>query len=204
MAIKHSVLHRDGTAKVYQSPATPGQFLYYTNSGDDVENGIIGKGQSMHIDNIDSQVKKSVDIQFLEDVQLKDAYFFWENAKWGDSINAEVILPAGVPFEKTDNTGNAKVINGVVTNITTSLTPDETWIGTHILAPIDIVLVRFVNNFHMFGTNNIGTVLESTGVALISKDFKLRLTYELCDDVTTPNPDINISVMAEMFREKTI
>ena len=201
MAFKHNILHRDGTSKIYQSPATIGQYLYFTTRGDDIENGIIGKGGTLILDNLTGEPEVHVEIQFLEDIQLKDAYIFWENAKWGDILSAEVILPAGVPHLHPANKGNAKLQNGVVNYITSSQTPDETWVGDYLLSPVDTAIVRFVNEFRLLGDNLSGTVLESSGVALITKNLKIRLTYK---NDTTPNTSIKIMVLAELYRENTL
>jgi len=201
MALTHNILHRDGTNKVYQNPAISGQYLYFTNKGDDIANGVIGNGNALFIDNSEGALEKHVDIQFLEDIQIKDATIFWENANWGDSVFGEVILSAGTPYLKVDKKGNAaKNENGEIINITASPVPDETWTGDYILFPIDVPLIRFLNNFQIFGSNNIGTLFESEGVALIPKELKLRLQYKS----TVPNPNIKLSLMIEIFREKTV
>jgi len=198
MALNHNVLHRDGSKKVYESPAISGQYLYFTSSGDDIQNKIIGKGEKFFIENIEALNEKIIYAQFLEDIQLKDAYIFWENAVWGDSISIEVELPANTPLET--EYGNARIIDGVPTYITSSQTPDKTWTGTHLLSPVDIVLVRFVNSLLIHGSNTVGTVLESTGVAKIKKELKLKMRF----NSETNNSNIKISLMAELYRTKTI
>jgi hypothetical protein len=201
MALKHNILHRDGTSKIYQSPATAGQYLYFTSRGDDIVNGLVGKGDKLIITNPSSLNSVDLTVHFLEDVQLKDAYFFWEGAVRGDTITAEVILPADVPYRHSANKGNADMINGVVDYITTSQVPDDTWVGEYLLFPVDVTLVRFINEFIILGDNQLGTVLESSGVALINKELKLKMTYS---NETTVNPNIHISVLIEVYRENTI
>jgi len=201
MALKHNILHRDGAAKIYESPATIGQFLSYTTRGDDIQNKIIGSGVPLVITNEDSKNTKFIDTQFLEDIQLKDAYVFWESAVWGDTLTCEVILPANTPWPSPNNKGNARLVNDAIQYITSSPVPDDTWVGTHNLFPIDIAIVRFVNEFKMLGTNQIGTTLESSGAALISKDLKIRIIYK--NDISI-NKDIKIILLAEIYRENTI
>lgn len=200
MAIKHDILHRDGTKKVYESPATLGQYLYFTNKGDDIVNGIVGKGTKLFIENPDALNEKSLEIQFLEDIQLKDAYIFWEGAVWGDSLSFEVVLPAGTLFPSATNQGTVNIVEGVPTPVTESQVPDDTWTGTHMLFPVDVPLIRFVNEIALNGTNSVGTVLESTGVALINKELKLKMIYKS----ETNNPDIKLAVTAELYREHTL
>ncbi len=202
MALIHNVLHRDGTDKIYQSDAISGQYLYVTGSGDDIVNNKVGEGEKLIITNESGSTTILKEVQFLEDIQLKTAYFFWENAKWGDSLNGEIILPANTPYIKSDNKGNAALVDGVITHITSSQTPDNTWNGTHILFPIDVPLVRFVNKCPLSGTNNTGFKTDPSGVALVSKDLKLRLTFTT--DSNSPNTVIKLSAVIEMFRIRTL
>lgn len=202
MAITHNVLHRDGTVKMYVSPATPGQYLTFTSRGDDIQNKIIGAGNQITITNESNSLEVIKEVQFIEDIQLKDAYVFWQNAKIGDYLIGEVILPANIPYPNSKKTGNAEIIDNVIQSITTSSTPDDTWTGSYNLFPVDVPIIRFLNNMPLYGSNNIGTILESPGVALVSKELKSRLIYKRYD--STPNPDINISVMLELYREHTI
>ena len=200
MAIKHEILHRDGAKKVYESPAMTGQYLYFTNRGDDIENGIVGKGNKLFIDNTAGLESNSVSIQFLEDIQLKDAYVFWENAVWGDAITIEVVLPKNTLFESNTDQGNVNVIDGVVTPVTASHTPDATWTGSHMFFPIDVPLVRFFNEISLNGTNMVGTIFESKGVALINKELQLKMTVTS----ETKNSNIKLALTAELYRENTI
>lgn len=199
MPVNHTIRHRDGAPKIYQSPAISGQYLYFTSRSDDIENNIVGKGNQLFIDNSPGNNKKVVEAQFLEDIQLKDAYLLWEGAIWGDNLDIEVVLPASVPFESLGNKGNARIINNVPTYITASQSPDETWTGTHLFFPIDVILIRFVNGFMINGTNNVSTVLESQGVAMIKKELKLRMTL----NSPSSNANIKVSVSCEMYRTRT-
>lgn len=201
MALKYNILHRDGTSKIYQSPATIGQYLYFTTRGDDIQNNIIGKGKQLIITNPDAKDEVQIEFQFLEDIQLKDAYIFWEHAKWGDMISAEVILPANIPYLHPTHKGNAKLKNGVIDYITSSQVPDETWVGDYLLSPVDTPIVRFVNEFRVLGDNQLGTLLESSGVALISKDLKLRISYK---NEIAPNTEIQLILLIELYRENTL
>jgi hypothetical protein len=200
MGLKHNILHRDGAPKVYESPAMTGQYIYFTNRGDDMENGMVGEGQKLFIENIEGLEEQSVKIQFLEDIQIKDAYVFWENAVWGDSISIEVILPANTLFESNTNHGNVIVVDGVPTPVTESQVPDDTWTGTHMYFPTDVSLIRFCNEIALNGTNTVGTIFESKGVALINKELQLKMIVKS----ETKNKDIKLAITAEIYRERTL
>jgi len=200
MGIRHNILHRDGTKKVYESPAMSGQYIYFTSRGDDMENKIIGKGSKFYLDNVDGLESKSVSIQFLEDTQVKDSYLMWENAVWGDTVTIEVMLPKDTLMLSPTNQGNVNVINGSPEAVTESQAPDETWTGTHIYFPVDVSLVRFVNEIMINGTNNMGMILESKGVALVQKELQLKMTLKS----ETKNTSIKLGVIAELYRVNTI
>jgi hypothetical protein len=200
MAIKHNILHRDGSKKVFESPAYGGQYIYFSNRGDDIDNNVIGKGEQFSIDNASADTEKYISAQFLEDVQIKDAYIFWENAVWGDSIGVEIELPANTLFPSLLNTGNVDVIDGNITAVTSSQIPDKTWTGSHMYFPIDVSIVRFVNEFPINGTNIMGTVLESKSAALLDKRLKLKLVLKS----PSANPKLKVSVVAELYRTDTI
>ena len=198
--INHSVLHRDGSPKIYVSSASEGQYLYFTGAGDDIINNKIGEGDTTLIENPQGLDIINKEIQFLEDIQLKNGLIFWENAVFGDYISVEIILPKNTPMESPTNQGNVNIIDGTITPVTSSSTVDETWTGTHIVLPIDFPVVRFVNKMHLFGSNTNGTILESLGVALIKKTFKIRLTFYS----PSKNTNIKLFLMAEVFRRNTI
>ena len=194
--INHSVLHRDGSPKMYNSPANEGQYLYFTCAGDDIQNKKVGEGDTTLITNPDGLTKIIKEIQFLEDVQLKDGYIFWENAVVGDHLCVEIVLPANTPLPSATNKGNVNFAkDGSIVPVV-----DESWTGTHIFIPFDIPVVKFVNKMHLFGTNVKGTVLESLGVALVKSIFKLRVTFH----TPSKNTNINLVMMAEVFRENTL
>ena len=200
MGIKFDILHRDGTQKVYESPAIAGQYLVFTSKGDDIVNNTVGNGSQFFIENPNGLDEVAVDVQFMEDIQVKDAYFFWENANWGDSISIEAILPANTLFPSLTNTGNINIIDGNITPVTSSMTPDETWTGSHMYFPIDVTLIKFVNEMMIHGTNIVGTILESKGVAYLPKMLKFKMVYKS----TTKNPNIKLSALAEVYRNTTI
>lgn len=197
---KSRYLQVDKTEKIYSSPRQEGTLLYFTGAGDDVANNKIGEGPSMYIVNTSGLSTITKHVQFTENVFLKDGYIFWENAAPGDRASLIVYIPAGVPFKSPTEQGNAILVDGTPQYVTASTTPDETWVGTHIYSPIDIDLIRFVNKFHMIGTNVHGLCIESDDAAEVEPELKLRI------EVYSPNSNTNltVSVMLEMYRENTI
>jgi hypothetical protein len=200
MAKKSRFLQHDKTEKMFTSPRQEGTYLYITSKGDDIANNIRGKGSSLIIDNtIDKSSTKIIETQFIDNIFMKDGIIFWENAVLGDTISLELVLPANVPFLSETTTGNAVIIDGVPTYITTSQIPDQTWTGTHIYFPMDVVLFRFVNEFCLIGTNYTGLTLESSDTAEIPKEFKIRLLLN-----SSTSSDIKVIVNIETYRYRTI
>jgi len=198
MSFKHQVLHRDGSPKVYESPSISGEYLYFTSRTDDIDNKIVGKGPKLFLENTNALEEKHIIGQFLEDIQVKDAYVFWEGATWGDSLTVEVVLPANTPYPS--DRGNINIIDGNIVPCTTSQIPDSTWTGTHMYFPIDVSLIRFINEFMLNGSNSVGTVLKSKGVALIKKELQIKMILKS----ETSNPNLKMGLIVELYRDNTI
>jgi hypothetical protein len=200
MARTSRYLQVDNTEKIHTSPRQEGTFLYFTGRGDTETE--VGKGEAFILTNTEGSSYKEMITGFNETVFLKDGYVFWQNAKVGDEVSLEIILPANTPYMSDTQTGNAGIIdeNGTISYITASQTPDETWTGTHLLFPMEVTLFRFVNSFSLLGTNEHGLVLESPDVAEVESSLKFKLSFSS----TAPNPDLVVSVLMEMYREHTI
>ena len=197
MAKRQRLLQRDKTEKVYSSPRQEDTYLYFTGTGDDISGNRVGEGSSLYLINTDGNKNVVKEAQFLEDIYLKDGYLFWQNAAIGDRVSMEVYLPANVVMVHDEEKGNADADGEYVTD---SETPDETWIGTHIKFPFDYTLIRFVNKFNLIGDNTHGLCIESTDAALIAKELKMKvIVYS-----PTENAKLVVSVMMEMYRERTI
>jgi len=201
MARKVDFVQHDGTKKILTTPRQEGTFLYFTGKGDDIANGLVGKGTDMSLINSAGEAVMSVECSFLDDVFLKDGMAFWEGAVFGDTVDMEIVLPANTPMPSEDETGNAGIIDaqGTISYITASPTPDETWTGAYYLFPMDYVAHRFVNSFPMNGTNNVGTVLESSDTAEIENIFKFRITV----NSSTSNPALKVFTVLELYRTRT-
>jgi len=193
-------INRDGSLKIFSSPSERGTYLYFTGRGDDLVNGIVGKGEKLDLINPDAEQEVSIDIGFTETVYLKDGYMFWENAQYGDTISLEVILPANTPMPMPDGNGNADYVDGGITYITTSSVRDETWVGAFMLVPEDTAILRFINDVSLIGTNTTGVVLESMDTAKIIKELRFRLVLKS----ESNNDAIRVSMFVEMYRENLI
>lgn len=200
---KNRYLLPDGTEKFTATPRHEGTYLYFTSSGDDIVNGVVGTGNKLVIDNTDvnQDISRSVECQFLDTIYLKDGLAMWENANIGDSIKLEVVLPANTAMPMENKDGNASLIDGVVTIITASPTPDVSWVGEYLLLPVDYVVNRFVNGVHLLGSNTTGYLLESQDAVEIPNIFKIR--FEYTNDIAV-NPNFKIVITLECYRKRTV
>ncbi len=195
-------VQHDGTKKMLTTARQEGTYLYFTGKGDDVANGLVGKGSKLILENPSGDTTSFMECAFIDDLFLKDGMAFWENAVFGDSVSMEIVLPAGQPMPAEAMNGNADVVdeNGTISYITASQAPDETWVGNYFLFPMDYVVHRFVNEFPLNGSNNIGTVLESSDTAEIAKIFKFKITM----NSPSGNMALKLYVMLELYRERTV
>lgn len=192
---KSRYLQSDKTEKIYTSAKHEGTSLYITSRGDDILGNKRGKGSQLIIDNsIDKRTYKMAEIQFLDDIFLKDGFILWENAVLGDTITLEIILPAGVLFPALNNLGNFNIINGVPVQIS-----QEDVIGTHIMYTKDTVISRYVNEFSLLGTNYTGIILESSDTVQIQKELKIRFVLN-----SPSQSDIKAIFNLEAYRYNTI
>jgi len=199
--IKLTNIYSDGSPKVFTSPKQDDTYLYITGAADDIINQTVGEGEKFLIINADGLDETFVTGKFIDDVYIKDGYVTWLSAIPGDSISLELILPANTPLKSETNSGNCIItVDGEAQYITASPSADDSWIGTHIIAPVDVAVSRFVNKLHLLGTNTTGMVMESSDAAFIPKELVLKISLTS----PTSNKDIVISVAMELYRERTI
>lgn len=83
----------DGLTKVYSSPRPFGTTTYFSGAGDDVINSIVGGGDRLLYNLTSTDISKSIEIEFLETIYIKDGYMITENAPFGSYLDIEIIHP---------------------------------------------------------------------------------------------------------------
>jgi len=88
----------NGLKKVWASPRPHNTSTYFTGSGDDVANNIIGGGANLIFKMSAADAVKTIDIEFTEDVWLKDGYAVLDQLPpLGSYMNIFVVHPiAGI------------------------------------------------------------------------------------------------------------
>lgn len=193
MGFKKQFVQLDGTPKTYNTSRQGETFLYITGSGDDLVNGLRGKGAPLKIKGVSTGESKLM-VGFLDDIFLKDGILFWNNGMEGDSISVEIVLPANTFFVSPTNTGNYDL------DLANNPIPNATNTGSYMMYPIDITVNRFINRFEIQGTNEIGLVIESSDTAFIPKQLQIRLVLTS----TSSNPDVSVRFVTEIYRESTV
>jgi hypothetical protein len=72
--------------------------------------------------------------------------------------------------------------------------------GEYMMYPVPVTLNRFVNEIIMLGDNTVGYIIESADTALVPKQLVMRLRV----NSDTNNPNLIMSVSAEIYRKHTI
>jgi len=122
----------DGLPKVYPSPRPHGTTTYFAGAGDDTINNIVGGGNKIIFDFASSDDTKSVDLEFIEDVWIKDGYIICENAPLGAYVDIAIVHPISgivgcfgkkIPIFRSgwftlDTEDRAKIDRGLILRIT--------------------------------------------------------------------------------------
>lgn len=112
-------LEPDRRMVVVNFPADEGSFMWICGRGDDLDTGTRGTGTKIAVAFDDVQrtevETKSVDLGFVEQVQLHDGQLFVRSAaEWGDADEWDfgIVMPATDVVENPTSTGNAIIVDG--------------------------------------------------------------------------------------------
>jgi hypothetical protein len=191
--ISRHYIQRDGTRRMFTSPKQGDTTLYITSRGDNIETGERGTGDTFLIQDL-SDGEKTISIQFIDDIYVKDGVVLWQNAKPGDRASLEIVLPENTMFPSPNGTGNYDI------NTYGEVVENTEGTGEYMMYPVPVTLNRFVNEIMMLGDNTVGYVIESADTAFVPKQLVMRLRV----NSDTNNPDLIMSVSAELYRKHTV
>lgn len=83
----------EGRQKVRVTTKPINHFTYFTGQGDDLENQSIGGGPRLNFLMASTDTTKSVDLQFINKVYIKDGYIITSNAPLGAALDVTVHNP---------------------------------------------------------------------------------------------------------------
>lgn len=121
----------EGQQKIYVTSRPYGTITYFSSAGDDAVNGI-GEGNKLLFSLTAIDTSKTVDLQFNEDVWIKDGFIMCINAPFGASIDIEVVHPTngviarfgkkifiyGTYNYQLDTDDRAKILQGNILRVT--------------------------------------------------------------------------------------
>ncbi len=136
-------LTRDGKKIITTSDRPQDHFRHFTGRGDDMVGGIRGEGPELTWVVNPEEDPEHVDVQFLDDVYLKDGHIKYVDAALGSWLTVETYAPAGVPFPVPGN-GNFDYTNG-------AWVPNAGNTGMYRIAATETLVNRFINKLPLLG-----------------------------------------------------
>lgn len=160
---------------------------YFTSSGDDLVNGMIGGGNEFFYDfsNDDNIItegvpegykRKQIDFKFMDPTWIKEGTIYFHNAIKRSYVDLFVMCPQGYPYYKND--------------------------GTLIMsAPQDLAIQHFVNKLFVQGDCPMGDELNTESA---SEEIPAFYFYRMWITVPTTDTISNGYINLELFRERTV
>lgn len=185
---------KDGKQIFTSSDRPMGYYRHFTGAGDDVTSNpkVIGAGPSIHLVAEAGQTS-TLDIHFVDDVYVRDGEVWFLNAGFDSHLGIDVICPANVPFPSPTKTGTLDLT-------ATGFVPNTNGSGAFMTAPVEVKLFRFLNRFHLVGSEGRGSV-QSPEPFLLNYPYFLRYSIQADADLTAP---LKAAITMGMFRKKTV
>lgn len=204
---------------------------YWTGSGDDMTTPAIGKGSILTVQTTVSQATTAVDVEFHKDygdVYLHEGYLMWENAGWGDYIDAEIVamptpLQQATNLDYTIDAGvKIRAAAGGPGTGTDGLNGDPVWVpnaagtgwwdtdgvtatfsatqtGAYDWYNIEILANRFCNKVPVYGTSSSYIMLQSADTTLLPSGYAVRITANNVSDTVWKS-----WMFMTLYREQTV
>ncbi len=160
-------LTRDGKRIFTASDRPQDHYRHFTGAGDDMVGGIRGGGTQLVWSVNPPEDPEHIDVQFLDDVYLKDGHIKYVNAPMGSYFHVETFVPPFVPFPAPDLNGNTDIVEGVPV-------ANGTGTGTHWRSNVEVLVNRFINKLPLLGTGE--REAYSAEPVLIHTPFKTRFS----------------------------
>lgn len=185
---------RDGKPIYTVSDRPKDTFRHFTSRGDDLVARKIGQGTRLAFDIAPGQTQ-SIDMQFIEDIYIKDGYATYGKSNSDDcTLSVGVWCPAGVPFPAPGgNTGNYDLIGS-------TWTANASGHGAYLILGTETHLFKFAVDLGLPTFNNIMEI-ESAEPQLIPSPYILRITLFNGADSSS---NLKSYVHVGMYRPHTI
>ena len=183
---------RDGKPIITMSDRPKNTYRYVTSCGDDMSLQKIGDGPRAHLD-IAPDSTGQVDLQFIEDIYIKDGYCTYSSTSDNSWLDVYVVCPAGVPFPAPSNNGNFDYTNG-------SWVPNGSGTGAYFILGTETKLYRFVNKMPLPSYSNLAEV-EAAEPSLMPSPYILRFVAYNGSDATE---NMHCHIHIGCYRKNTI
>jgi hypothetical protein len=183
----------DGKPIVTMSDRPKDTFRHVTSRGDDLVGHKVGEGTSLSF-NVAPGVIQNIDVQFIEDIFMKDGYCVYGGSTSNDSwLSVLVVCPAGVPFPSAGKLGNFDLVGS-------TWTPNNTNTGAYFILGVETVISRFGNHLPLI-TFNTMVEIESTEPTRLPTPYILRIVVDNGADSTS---NLIARVYVGCYRKTTI
>ena len=167
--------------------------LHYTSVGDTFVspyNGTIGNGSNLHF-TVAPGATTTKEIQFIEDIMFLGGKSLAYDAEPGSYGNAEIAVPAGMPYPAKNNNGNYDYTNG-------QWVQNQTNTGKYFISGTDTIIHRFVNQLPLgkYSTD----VLQASEPSKVPSGYKIRVTIHNASTTA----DLHTSILLTIFRKTTV
>ena len=183
-------LTRDGKKIITSSDRPADHYRVITGYGDNLATATIGEGPEL-VFSVPANVESVLDVQFLDNVYLKDGAIIFQNAALDSKLTIETIVPAGIPFPAASGNGNTD-FNG------TAFVPNTTNTGKYWTLGTETRVHRFVNGLHILGTGR--EEVTSPEPVLIPTPYITRFRLKNASTVDVLQAVVNMG----LYRKSTI
>lgn len=158
---------KDGKRIYTTSDRPQDHYRYFTTCGDDLANQMRGQGECLEYEVLPGQ-EQSIDIQFIDDVYLKDGSMIYHDAEMGSRLRVEIWVPAGQPYPSKGD-GNFDFVNG-------NWVPNNSGTGKYWIQNTETKVHRFINHMSLFGMGRQYEKIDTAEPNFIPKGWIVRLT----------------------------
>lgn len=169
---------KDGKKIFTTSDRPQDHYRYFTTCGDDVASQKRGGGTCLLYDVAPGQ-SQSIDVEFMDDVYLKDGSMLYSSAAMGSWLRVDVICPAGSIYPTRDSDGNVDIVNGMPV-------PNENGTGVYRLATEDVTVHRFINHMAMYAVDRERENIDTAEPNFIPHSWRIRCTIKNNGDTPLP------------------
>lgn len=203
----------------------------WTGAGDDMTTPELGAGNLLEIQTTVGQATTTVEAQFHKnygDVYLHEGYIQWENAGWGDYLDAEIYATA-TPLQQATNLDytidagvKIRAAAGGAGTGTDGLGGDPVWVpnsagtgwwdivggsavfssgqtGAYDWYNIETLVDRFVNCIPVYGSSSNYIMLQSADTTLLPNGYLVRIIAH-----NVSNTVWKAWVIMTLYREQTV